>query len=103
MAHVNGRDISHYVVAVINNGDGCKTLGAHEEERIGKRSVGARGCQLNSFQNFMTWVCKWNGLLDSNDLLRPNLKITQQYCVKTIDQGEVDGLVPEELEQAQLA
>jgi hypothetical protein len=44
VAHINGGYVSHNVVAIINNSDGCQALGAHEKEGIRKRSISAREC-----------------------------------------------------------
>ena len=42
------------------------------------------------------------GLLDSNDLLSSNLKVSKQVAVQPIYNRKVDSLVPEELKESEL-
>lgn len=93
---VGGGDVADDVEAVVDDGEGGEAFGTHEEEGFGEGFVAAGGVSICSHG-------VWRGyLLDSDDLMSPDLQIPQDLRIQSLNNREAIPILPQKVQQLKL-
>lgn len=96
MLDVSGGDVADDVEAVVDDGEGGEAFGAHKKERFGEGFVAAGDVSIGAWRHVL------EDLLDSNDLVSPDLQIVQDLRIQPFNNREAIPILPQKVQQLEL-